>query len=136
MKLYQLDKDIKVFYVAADSFPIGVKEAHEKLHSLLPSAHDRNFFGISRPEGNGVIEYKAAVEETFPGEGEKYGCPTFVIPMGNYISQKLQDWEKDVTVIGRTFEKLLTHPDIDPDGFCLEMYLDKSEMICMVNLVK
>lgn len=134
MEKYLLKDDIKVFYVTALSFPEGIIEAHQKLESMLPSIKERKFYGISYPDKNGVISYKAAVEESYPGEAEKYGCKTFVIPKGEYISELLSDWNKDVTIVEKTFKKLLADPRIDPNGFCLEMYLENNEMRCMVGL--
>ncbi|MEW5844397.1 MAG: hypothetical protein AB1775_14150 [Bacteroidota bacterium] len=46
---------------------------------MLPSDKGRNFFGISSPNREGDIIYKAAVEELFAGEAEKLGCETFII---------------------------------------------------------
>ena len=36
-----LEKDIKVFYVTATSFPQGIGEAAQKLHSLFPFSAER-----------------------------------------------------------------------------------------------
>ena len=134
MEKYFLKDNIKVFYVTAKSFPNGVMAAYQKLHSLLPSTKDRKFYGISYPGENGTIIYKAAVEESQPGEAEKYGCDTFTIPKGEYISELLTDWKKDETIIGKTFKKLIAHPKIDKNGFCLEMYLNDKDMRCLVSL--
>jgi hypothetical protein len=128
-----IDQDIKVFYEQAASFPDGVKAAHEKLHSLFPFSEKRKYFGISRPE-NGVIIYKAAVEEIIEGEAEKFGFPTMVLKKGNYISTVIHDFMKDIPVIGRTFQQLLSHPEIDPAGYCVEWYFNMQDVRCMVQL--
>jgi len=134
MEKYLLKDDIKVFYVTALSFPDGIMEAYEKLKAMLPSAEERKFYGISYPQ-NGKIVYKAAVQETYDGEAEKYGCETFVIPHGEYISELLHDWKKNERVIGETFQKLLAQPDIDKkNGFCVEEYLNEKDVRCMVGL--
>jgi hypothetical protein len=133
METIILDKDIKVLYEQASSFPEGVKAAHEKLHVLFPYSTERNYFGISRPE-NQVIIYKAAVEEIKNGEAEKFGLPTMIIRKGNYISTVIHDFMKDIPAIGRSFQQLLAHPDIDPDGYCVEWYLNMQDVRCMVRL--
>jgi len=134
MEKYQFQNDIHVFCVTACSFPFGVLEAHKKLHSLLPSDESRSFFGISYPNGKGDIIYKAAVEESYPDEGKKYGCEEFVIKKGEYISEFLEDWCKDESAVSKAFKKLLAHPDIDSKGYCLEMYLGERDMRCLVPL--
>lgn len=138
MEIKNLKDNINVFYVRAESFPGGIKAAHEKLHSLLPSAlssgEGRRFFGISYPNRTDSIIYKAAVEELYNGEAEKYGCETFIIKKGDYISETLNDWQKDEGQVERTFKKLLTDPRIDKNGYCLEMYLNGKDMVCMVKL--
>jgi hypothetical protein len=134
VELKNLKSDIKVFYITAASFPDSVLAAHKKLHSILPSDDGRKFFGISYSNGKGGIIYKAAVEESFPGEAEKYGLETFIIKKGEYICETLIDWRKDESLIGRTFKKLLSDSRIDRNGYCLEIYLNNTDMECMVKL--
>lgn len=133
METIVIEKDIKVLYQQATSFPEGVQAAHEKLHSLFPFAAQRKYFGLSRPE-NGVIVYKAAVEEIHEGEAEKFGLPTMVIKKGNYISVVIKDFMKDIPAIGKGFQQLLAHPEIDPAGYCVEWYFNTKDVRCMVRL--
>ncbi|PSL44190.1 hypothetical protein CLV51_10655 [Chitinophaga niastensis] len=136
MEKYSLDKDIKVFYVTATSFPEGIPAAFQQLHSLLPTTNGREFFGISYPNPKGEIIYKAAAAESFPGEGEKYGCETFLIKKGDFMSERLKDWRTDEMMVGQTFQKLLSHPDLNRNGYCLEMFLNNDkDMLCLVPLV-
>ena len=53
-----VDKDIKVFYKTAKSFPDGVLSAHQTLHALIPFTTDRRYFGISRPENGAIVPIK------------------------------------------------------------------------------
>src|SRR5690606_41915616 len=96
MEKVNFEKDIKVFYVTAKSFPEGIKDATDKLHSLFPFTKERKIFGLSRPENNGPIVYKAAAEEMTEGEAEKLGCDTMIIPKGIYISIPVNDFRKDI----------------------------------------
>lgn len=134
METYTLERDIKVIYVQAESFPNGIKPAFDKLHSLLESHTGRNFFGISHPEGHGKITYKAAVEESYNGEGENLGCPTFIIRKGRYIGIYIKDFMKNIPAIGNAFQELLQHPEIDPDGYCLEIYQGMAHVKCLAPL--
>ncbi len=59
------------------------------------------------------------LEESFPGEGKQNGCETFVIKKGEYWSELLTDWRKDESIVGKTFQKLLRHPDLDKSGNAL-----------------
>lgn len=133
METINIDDDIKVFYVEAKSFPDGIMEAHQKLHSRVPFSTNRKYFGISRPE-NGVIVYRAATEETYAGEAEQYHCDTLVLRKGNYISATIHDYMKEPPVIGKTFDQLLADPNIDPQGYCVEWYLSRKDVRCMVRL--
>ena len=134
MEKYSIEKDIQVFYVTATSFPKGVGGAFQKLLSLLPSPHNRLLYAISFPNEKGEIIYKAAAEELFPGEGEQKGCETFLIKKGEYWSELLPDWRKDESVVGKTFQKLLQHPGLDKNGYCLEIYLNEKDVRCLVPL--
>lgn len=131
-----IEHDIKVFYVTAEPFPDDVPGAYDRLHTLITDNRDRVYFGISHPNEKGIIIYKAAAEELEDGEAEKYGCETFTIKKGNYIFIDIKNHMEDGTSIGNAFQKLLKNPDIDPQGYCLEWYLNYTDpdVRCMVGL--
>lgn len=133
---YFLEKDIEVFYVQADSFPEGVLAAHQQLHRLIPYSDKRRYFGISSPDKTGTIIYKAAAEELTEQEAEKLGLKTFILKSGNYTSIVIKDYQKEITAIGKAFGILLSDPDIDPQGACVEWYLNDTDVQCMVRLIK
>lgn len=132
MQEFIVDNDIPVLCVATKTFPAGIMEAFNKLHSIVPYADKRDSYGISRGSKDGVI-YKAAAEQLKEGEAEQYGCESFVIKKGTYTSTILNDWKKDEMAIARTFQALLTNPDIDPDGACIEKYMG-DDVQCMIRL--
>ena len=135
MKTITLDNDIRVFYVTAPSFPQGIKEATDKLHSLFPFSPVRKIFGLSRPENGGGIVYRAAAEELLTGEGKMHNCETLVIKKGNYISKKVENFRDDVLAIDRAFKELLQRPDLDPEGYCVERYeTEGAGVTCMIRL--
>jgi len=133
METITIDNDIKVFYITAKSFPEGIMDAHEKLHGLVAFSKERKHFGISRPE-NGVIIYKAAAEEINAGEAEKFNLETLVLKKGKYISLMINDYMKDIQSIDRAFKELLSYPGLDPQGYCVEWYLNGKDVRCMIRL--
>ena len=133
METTNLENDIAVMYINADSFPAGVLSAHQQLHSLIPYATERKYFGLSRPEGGGIV-YKAAAEVLTSGEAENLKLKTIVINKGNYVSVILQDYIKDLQAIGNAFQQMIARPDIAPDGYCIEWYLSDKDVQCMVRL--
>lgn len=134
MEIKNLPEDINVLYIKAESFPAGIRAAHEKLHSLVNEEHKRRYFGISWLNKNNEIEYLAAAEVLYPNEPEKYGCNTFTIRKGEYISETLIDWCKPEGRVASVFRELLKHPDLDKNGYCLEIYLNDKDMECLVKL--
>ena len=133
IEVYQLNNDIKVFYITASSFPDGISDAFKVLRSLLPTLDGREFFGISFPNQDRVIVYKAAVAELNPGEAERYGCETFIVPRGDYFGTMVSRFREDMSMISKTFKTLLSNPGIDANGFCLEVYLSDDDVMCMVR---
>ena len=132
---YSIDRDIKVACVKASSFPMGIGEAYHKLGATLPASEQRKFYGISYADKDGSIIYRAAANELHEGEAEEFGLETFTIKHGEYISEFLEDWKKDETQIGKTFQKLLRDPRIDKkQGYCLEIYPNAKDVQCMVLL--
>jgi predicted transcriptional regulator YdeE len=136
MEQYQLENDITVMYVTASSFPAGVMVAHQKLHGLVPLDTTRKYFGLSRPEGGGGIVYKAAAEELATGDSDKYGLPTMVIPQGTYNCITIHNYMQDMPAIGAAFQQLLAIPGHDPNGYCVEWYLNDKDVQCMVRFPK
>jgi hypothetical protein len=134
MEKYYLKNEINLACVPAKSFPGGVKESFEILEKMLSSTKDRNFCGISYPDINNNIIYKAAVEETYPGETEKLGVEPFTILNGIYNSIYIPDFMTNSSEIGEAFKELLSDPLIDPNGCCVEMYLNGKDVRCMIRL--
>jgi hypothetical protein len=134
MEPYTLTHDIEVFYVKADSFPEGIKPAFEKLTSFLPDMKGRKLYGISRPEGGKEIIYRAAVAAESRNEGDQYGLESFIIRKGIYMSEVRKNYEEDPSGISKLFDELLQSPGLDPEGYCLEDYLNEKDVRCMVPM--
>ncbi|HXC04586.1 MAG TPA: transcriptional regulator [Bacteroidia bacterium] len=134
METFLLDKDITVFYIQALSFPDGVMGAHQQLHAAIPRTANRRYFGLSRPEGKQGITYKAAAEELLKGEGARLGFETLLLPKGTYKGMELKNFRTDVSAIGKTFAQLTSLPDIDPNAYCVELYLGENDVRCMVRM--
>jgi hypothetical protein len=132
MQVYNLDKDRKIFCVRAEFFPFHIKEAFAELIHKIPSTDGRTFFGISYQDKSGDIIYKAAVEESFDGEGRTLGFESFLIKKGEYLVETVKDWKKDESIIGTTFRRL-TNTEFDCTFPCVEWYQGQ-DVICMVRL--
>lgn len=133
MENIKIDKDIKVFYIQAKSFPDGVMEAFQKMHSLIEFPPQRRNFGISRPE-NGKIVYRVASQELTKGDLEKHNLTEFIIPSGEYIGIEIKNFRKDLSSIKKAFDQLLTNPYIDKNGYYIEEYKGIDDVFCMVRL--
>jgi predicted transcriptional regulator YdeE len=133
MEKILINDDIKIFYITAKSFPDGIMDAFNELHASVPASNNRIYYGISRPE-NGKITYKAAVEELYNGEAEKLGFEKMVIKKGHYACSTIKDFMKNTPEIGKAFQELLTSPNLDPNGFCVEWYLNDQDVMCLVRL--
>jgi predicted transcriptional regulator YdeE len=134
IEIFELEKDIILFYVEADSFPEGIGKAWDKLHSIVKEKNGRKFYGISFGSKDNRIIYRAATEEIYPGEAEKYKCDTFTLKKGQYKSRTVKDFMNNLGEIPKIFEQLKKEPDIDPQGYCAEIYEDDSELKCMIKL--
>ena len=134
MENYFLDKDINVLIKTATSFPDGVMAAHQALHTILKKIESRRFFGISYPDKNGIIIYKAAAEALAPDIVESYGLEEFIIKGGEFISIFIPSFCDDIPSVSKAFNDLLEYPGIDLNGYCLEMYTNDTDIRCMVRL--
>lgn len=133
METITLENNISVFYITVTSFPDGILEAHNKLHALVAFSTGRKYFGISRPE-NGAIVYRAAAEEIHKGEGEKFHCNTLLLRKGEYTCLTVNDYLKDIKAIDKAFKELLSQPGLDPQGYCIEWYVNEKDVKCTIRL--
>lgn len=134
MEYFNLENDITVYYVTASSYPDGVLAAHQQMHGYVAYNEKRNYFGISAHDKTGTIIYKSAAEELEKSEFSKHNLEQFVIKKGTYIFTDIIDFMKDIPAIGKAFDILLSNPNIDPKGCCVEWYLSQSKVRCMVRL--
>ena len=135
MKPYFLNSDINVLCVTASSFPDGIMAAFDKLNSLIQSQAPRRIFGISYGDGVDNITYKAAAEEKSTDEATRLGCERFIIQKGEYISEYIEDFMKNIPAIGRAFQEMCRDKRIDSEGYCIEVYLNNNkDVLCMVKL--
>jgi hypothetical protein len=133
METIVLDRDMWVMYVKANSFPDDIAGAHQRLHAIVPFSANRKYFGISRPE-NDVIVYLAAAEMGRTGEEEEYGLNALRLNKGRYLCITVHDYMKDLLGIGKAFQQLLQQPGLDPQGYCVEWYMDDKGVTCMIRL--
>jgi hypothetical protein len=133
MKTFTIPLDIPVLFVQAESFPDGIMDAFNTLRERVPGSEARIVYGISNPE-NGTIIYKAAVEELYPGEAKHAKCPSMIIPKGEYVFAIIKDFMHHIQEIGICFRELLAHPEIDPEGICVEWYFNETDVQCMIRL--
>ncbi|QKJ32114.1 transcriptional regulator [Mucilaginibacter mali] len=131
MELYQVKQDVKVICVEAASFPKGIKDAFDRLNSVIPDMIGRHVFGISKPQ-NGMIRYRAAASEKQDGEGTSLGYPTFTIPAGIYLGETLMDWQRNEMMIMSIFNRLIADKRMDGSAHCIEWYKSNTELLCMV----
>jgi hypothetical protein len=135
MTSYFLNSDINVLWVTASSFPDGIMDAFNKLNSLVEAPGSRRVFGISYGDGNKNIIYKAALEENSPDEATLLGCERFTIKKGEYISEHIEDFMKNIPAMGQAFQEMCRDKRIDSNGYCIEMYLNNNkDVLCMVKL--
>ncbi|WP_276134725.1 hypothetical protein [Polluticoccus soli] len=134
MQTYNLENDLKLFYIEAETFPSGVEAAFKNLEGLLPSTEGRTFYGLSNMNQQGGINYKAAVLEEYEGEGEKYGCKNITVKQGTYLVETIFDWRNNKELIGPTFQTMLADKRLDPDSFCIEWYKGNDQVELMVKI--
>ena len=134
MNNYTIDEDITLMYVTAASFPDGIMAAFQQLQSKASYTAETIYYGISFPDKNGSIIYKAAAEAKNQEEAAEAGLETFIVKKGTYACILVQDFMKHTAAVGEAFQQLLKHPQLDPQGFCLEMYRNKTDVQCMVPL--
>lgn len=134
MKRYIFKEDLNLMYVAAQSFPDDILNAHQILYSLVKDRKNREYFGISFPDEFGKIQYKAAVTENFKEEGFSLGLKTYRLKKGTYNYITIPDYKNDILTIQNAFKILLLSPYLDLNGACVEWHYNKNNVRGMVSI--
>lgn len=132
MKIYLQQQDQRLFGRLVKTFPNGISEAFDALMKNIGD-NKRSYYGISKMDDKGAVTYWAAAEEKTTGEAEKLGYERFVIPAGDYLSDTVKDWKKNLLCIKDVFYEMMKDPRADTTRACIEWYYNEDEMMCMMH---
>jgi hypothetical protein len=132
MDSFTFQEDVPTYSQDVFSFPGGVPEAHAMMREQLPLHERRRFFGVSWRDKDGGMVYKALAEK-LDDEADP-GMETFVIRNGPYNSFYINNFPEDPNKIRKAFDVLTKQHEVDPDGYCLEWYINEHDVKCMVPL--
>ena len=135
MEIIDIASDITLLTVRAESFPQGIQEAFNELKRHLPVGDERTPYGISKPEKDGTIVYRAGVESSGPAEAVAWKQGTVVLKKGKYTAESVTDWQTKIHTLTGVFDGLLRHPHLDPATPCIEVYRSRTELVCMVKIL-
>lgn len=133
MKYFDLEKPITLCCTRAESYPQGVRQAHDTLHEFCPDYTSRTYFAVSYGGKDGIT-YMPGVTEHFPGELAQFPLEQFTLKKGRYAYIDLDNFMQNLPQLRLIFDELLQHPDLDTGGYCLEWYLNANVCRCLVKL--
>ena len=134
METYNLKNDLKVFGKEVRTFPLGVAEAFHELLTMIPDGTHRAYYGLSHIDEMGKIIYKAAAEENYAGEAEKYNCKRYLIEKGEYLSVTITNWRDNTECIKDVFHDMMEDDRADKTKEVVEWYKTETEMLCLVKV--
>jgi hypothetical protein len=134
METYNLKNDLKVFGKEVRTFPLGVAEAFHELLTMIPDGSHRAYYGLSHIDEMGKIIYKAAAEENYAGEAEKYNCKRYLIEKGEYLSVTITNWRDNTECIKDVFHDMMEDDRADKTKDVVEWYKTETEMLCLVKV--
>lgn len=133
MELINVKDDLHLFGIQVTTFPMGIKEAFDKIIAMVPDGMQRVHYGISYMEGDKVI-YHAACEEKYEGEADTLNCKKYTVDKGEYIAITITGWMKKIESIGEAFHQMMKDPRVDFTKPCVEWYKTDEEMMCMMKI--
>lgn len=134
MDSYTFQEDLIVACVTSPNGIEGADDAMATLRSLLSPHERRQFFGIYWPGVDGGT-YKAAATLT-ESDSVKQGLGAFTIKNGPYNSFYIKDYKSQPDAVVKAFDMLRNQHEVDPDGYCLEWFVNENDVKCMVPLGK
>jgi len=133
METYNLKNDLKVFGKEVRTFPLGVAEAFHDLLTMIPDGSHRAYYGLSHIDEMGKIIYKAAAEENYAGEAEKYNCKRYLIEKGEYLAVSITNWRDNTDCIKDVFHDMMEDDRADKTKEVVEWYKTETEMLWLVK---
>ena len=121
---------IRVMWVKAEGGLSRVGEAWSTLESKLPSLKGRKFYGAYHDE-----VYRACVAIIDEKEAETFGLPTWTIPEGRYVRERVADYRSRVEIIAETFEAMAKECGADRSRPEVEFYKSQSEIILLLPIL-
>jgi hypothetical protein len=131
-KVEVIIEPVRVMYVQAEGGLSGIRQAWIKLESTLSSLRRRRFYGTYS-----YVErvYRACVAIDDEKEAETLNLPTWTIPGGKYLRQKIADWAVRPEIMGETFESMAKENDSDLTRPTIEFYRSQKEVILLLPIV-
>jgi len=134
MDSFTFQEDTPVFCVTALNGRQGAADAMATLKSLLPHDSRRHAYGLYWPGKDGGT-YKAAMSK-LEGDPAIESGEVFTIKNGPYNSFYITDYRSQPGAVDRAFEILRGQHEVDPEGYCLEWYVNEHDVKCLVPLGK
>lgn len=123
---------IRVMYVEAEGGLSGVGKAWSELESKLPSLKRRKFYGTYHFHDK---VYRACVAIMDEREPEKLGLPTWTIPGGKFVREKIVGYANRVEIIGESFDSMAQEYNPDPNRPSIEFYRSQREVILLLPIL-
>jgi hypothetical protein len=123
---------VTVMYVEAEGGLSGIRQSWSKLESRLPSLKGRKFYGTYYVANN---TYRACVAITNETEPDAANLPTWTIPGGKYLREKIDGWSSRPEVMGETFESMSGERDSDLTRPSIEFYKSQREVILLLPIL-
>jgi len=107
MKKISVAKDITLLCRKAQTFPEGVAEAFQFLERAEPELRINTFYGLSRGNDKGGIDYWAAVEVKAEHQNKTEGLELKTLKAGTYASKIIEDFRSHIPASSVVIAKFL-----------------------------
>jgi hypothetical protein len=77
-----------------------------------------------------------AAAECFPEDQCFENVEKYQIKKGEYLVVEIRNFRENISAIGEAFQTMISRPDIDQEGACIEWYPNLSDVHCMVRLAR
>ena len=123
---------VTVMYVEAEGGLSGIRQSWSKLEAKLPSLKGRKFYGTYYV-ANKI--YRACVAITSEKEADTLNLPTWTIPEGKYLREKIKGWSSRPEIMRETFESMAREYDSDFTRPSIEFYKSQQEVILLLPIL-
>ena len=130
---YELSSDLNLLCLESPKGPLTAEQTFGLLENSLSTLKKKKFYGLSKLENN-KLTYLACVKIEDDDNINAPGLQEVHLPKGNYVRERITNWEKNLSQIPLIIDKISADNLVDPERYIIEFYRSEKELFLLIPI--